>query len=239
MEQNLLSPKQFAFLNFYPKDKSEMSKEVILKKGEPFGFDNDSVNHFLTTLDPKYLQLVKRAPQPNTFNLTDYAITAIHDYLDKTRVIGLCRREIYKEGHIAFPRFLRQNLGIIGDEDYELDVKIELLSTGEFIDRPTKGFGNSSLITKNDAYLPPTKTENYNFGNVKNFAKDVSGNVNQESLDFRPDIKPQTQPKTVAQKITILTIISSLLKWVYNHPIPTGIIVMVIGTIILKMFKII
>ena len=58
-------------------------------------------------------------------------------------------------------------------------------------------------------------------------------------IDFRPAIIPQAQPNTVAEKRTIATITLSLVKFIFNNPLISGLLAIIIGTIILVYFKII
>ena len=52
-------------------------------------------------------------------------------------------------------------------------------------------------------------------------------------------IKPQIQPKMVEPKITIATMIKSLLNLIFNNPLISGLIALIIGSLILKHYHII
>ena len=234
LSQEELTPGQFMFLKLYH-NKAEVSKDIIVIEVKNFGWDNDDVNHFLTELHPKYLERVFNSQSPMTFRLTDFGLKALANYIDPVRVIGLCRRAIYRDGHIAYPQFLRQTLSISEGEDYEIDLKMELLSSGEFKDRPTKGCGSNSYISRNNAFIAMKKTENYNFENVRNFAKDVSGNVNQESTDLRP----QTNPTDQTKKSNAQIIIKSVLIWTVKNfwYIISGVIIVLLAAYITDKYK--
>jgi hypothetical protein len=74
------------------------------------------------------------------------------------------------------------------------------------------------------------------FGNLN--TGQVTGNQ-EASFAERPAEYPKTQPMKAAKKITPITIMVSLVKVISSNPLISGIIAMIIGTLILKYYGLI